>query len=146
MGGKALCGPFAAGPPRHRPFTYLGKAKPVFDLDHPPENVWAANYRLKFRIPRVRPGPYAFVTYLGFSGGLAVDRFRNVLHVRRVGSAAPAANGTGTGKGRAPSAAPAATNTGTAQGWWIAGGAALLLLAGGAALLGLRRRHEGATR
>jgi hypothetical protein len=120
MRGQALCGPFAAGPPRHRPFTYLGKANPVFDLDHPPEDPRAANYRLRFRIPRVRPGPYAFVTYLGFSGGLAVDPTRYLLHVRRAGSAAPAATGTGAGAGK---------------GWWFTGGAALFLLAGGAVFL-----------
>jgi hypothetical protein len=118
-GGKALCGPFASRPPRHRPFAYLGKANPVFDLDHPPEDPRAANYRLRFRIPRVRPGPYAFVTYLGFSGGLAVDRTRYLLHVRRDSPVATAATGTG-------------------KGWWIAGGAALFLLAGGA--VSLRRR------
>jgi hypothetical protein len=130
MGGKAVCGPFAAGPPRHRPFAYLGKAKPVFDLDHPPENVWAAKYRLRFRIPRVRPGPYAFVIYLGFSGdrgGLAVDSTRYLLHVRPADSVDPAATGTG-------------------KAWWIAGGAALFALAGGAVLLGLRWRHERAMR
>jgi hypothetical protein len=121
MGGKAVCGPFSAGPPRRRPFSYLGKAKPVFDLDHPPEDSWAANYRLRFQIPRMSPGTYAFVTYLGFSGGLAVSTTRYLLHVRRAGLAAPAATGTGTSKA-----------------WWIAGGAALCSLAGGALLL--RRR------
>jgi hypothetical protein len=123
MGGKALCGPFAARPPRHRPFTYLGKASPVFDLDHPPNDVWAANYRLRFRIPRVRPGPYTFVIYLGFSGGrggLTVSATRYLLHVGPAASAAPAATGTDTGAGK---------------GWWITGGAALFLLAGGAVFL-----------
>jgi hypothetical protein len=132
MGGKALCGPFAAGPPRHRPFTYLGKANPVFDLDHPPANPRAAKYRLRFRIPTVGPGPYAFVIHLGFSGGrggLAVDAFRYLLHVRRADSAAPAATGTGTGTGKV---------------WWITGGTALFLLAGGAVLLRARWRHERA--
>ena len=123
MGGKALCGPFAAGPPRHRPFAYLGKANAQFDLDHPPYDPRAANYRLRFRIPRLRPGPYAFVTYLSFSGGrggLAVDATRYLLHVRRADSVASAATGTGISIGK---------------DWWIAAGGALLLLAGGAVLL-----------
>jgi hypothetical protein len=104
--------------------VFLCRAKPGFDLDHPPENPWAAHYRLRFHVPRVRPGPYAFVIYLGISGGrggLAVDRFR-YLHVRRTNPIAPTASGVGTG-------------TGTDEWWWIAGGAALLLLAGGAVLV-----------
>jgi hypothetical protein len=119
MGGQALCAPVAVGPPRDRPFVYLGRAKPLFDLDHPPEDPRAANYRLRFQIPGVRPGPYTFVIYLRFSGargGLAVDPTRYLLHVRRAGSIASAATGTG-------------------KDWWIAAGAALFLLAGGAVLL-----------
>jgi hypothetical protein len=136
---KAECSPEAAEPPRRRPYVFLGKAKPLFDLDHPPYSPRAANYRLRFRIPRVTPGPYAFVIYLGFSGGrggLDVDPFRYLLHVRQSGSAAPGTTGTGTGRAR--SATPGTTGTGTDKGWWIAGGAALFLLAGGAVLL--RRR------
>jgi hypothetical protein len=126
MGGKALCGPFAAGPPRHRPFEYLGKANPLFDLDHPPEDPRAASYRLRFHIPRMRPGPYAFVIYLGYSasrGGLVVNPTRYLLHVRRHTSIASGATGGGGGGG---------------NDWWIAGAAAFLVLAGGALLL--RRR------
>jgi hypothetical protein len=110
--------------------VFLGKAKPLFDLDHPPENLWAAKYRRRFRIPRVGPGRYAFVIYLGFSGargGLVVDPNRYLLHVRRVGSVDPAATGTGTGKT-----------------WWIAAGAALLVFAGGGVLLRARLRREHA--
>jgi hypothetical protein len=58
-----------------------------------------------------------------------VDRFRYLLHVRRADPVAPATIGVGTGPGG---------DTGTGKGWWIAGGAALLLLAGGAALFGRR--------
>jgi hypothetical protein len=129
---RAECSPEAAEPPRRRPFVFLGRARPLFDVDHPPEDPWAANYRLRFHIPKVSPGRYAFVIYLGFSGGrggLAVDRFRYLLHVRRADRVAPATIGVGTGPGDA---------TGTGKGWWIAGGTALLLLAAGAALSGRR--------
>jgi hypothetical protein len=102
--------------------VFLGRAKPLFDLDHPPENVSAAKYRLRFRIPRLRQGPYAFVIYAADAdhrGSLIVNPVTRLLHVRRAGSVDPAATSTG-------------------KAWWIAGGAALFLLAGGAVLL--RRR------
>jgi hypothetical protein len=82
--------------------------------------VRAANYRLRFHIPMVRPGSYAFVIYLGYSGGrggLAVDPFRYLLHVREAGSTASAAADADPGR------------TGPTAAWWIAGAAALFSLA-----------------
>ena len=86
-------------------------------------------YRLRFRIPSVEPGAYAFVIYCGdcyrgTRGSLIVDATRYLLHVRPDSSVTSAATGGG-------------------ESWWIAGGAALVLLGGGAVFL-RRRRHERA--
>jgi hypothetical protein len=61
-GDGERCAPSSLGPPRGDPFVLLGKAKPTFrerDLARTP----VPRYRLRFRIPEVEPGSYAFVLY-----------------------------------------------------------------------------------
>jgi hypothetical protein len=61
-GPNATCSPRASGPPRRPPFTPLGEARPRTDED-------GRNFRdnprylLRFSIPDLRPGIYAFVIY-----------------------------------------------------------------------------------
>ncbi len=90
------------------------------------DGICCPEYRLRFGVPRVKPGAYAFVIYCcesspGGRGNLIVNPTRYLLHVRRGGSNGSAATGIG-------------------EGWWIAGGMALALVAGGAVLL---RRRPG---
>jgi hypothetical protein len=102
--------------------VFLGRARPLFQEQELGQIRGIPQYRLRLRIPRVKPGAYAFVIYCcdpGARGSLIVDPNRHLLHVRRDSSVASAAAGTG-------------------KGWWIAGGAALFLLAGGAVLLRAR--------
>lgn len=47
-------------PPRHPPYTYLGAAPPVSNGDAPKA---LPRYRLDFRVPRLRPGDYAYVLW-----------------------------------------------------------------------------------
>jgi hypothetical protein len=59
------------GPPRERPFTFLGWAKPAFRerdlpaLVDPKHPYRSPKYRLSFRVPRVAPGSYGLTTYVG---------------------------------------------------------------------------------
>jgi hypothetical protein len=117
-----------AGPPRDRPFVFLGRAKPLFQMGELRRMREIPQYRLRFRIPRVEPGAYAFVIYCdncyrGARGSLIVDPTRYLLHVR-------------------PDSPVASAATGAGEGLWIAGGAALVLLTGGAVFLRHRRNER----
>jgi len=101
--------------------VFLGRAKPLFQERELNQMNGIPEYRLRFRVPRVNLGAYAFVIYCcapGGPGNLIVDPPRYLLHVRRDSPVASASTG--------------------GKDWWIAGGAALLVLAGGALLI--RRR------
>jgi hypothetical protein len=147
-GSNAECLPTpVVGRLRARPFVFLGVAKPLFterqltqmgarlasgscSLATPPRCM--PQYRLRFRIPMVRPGDYAIVIcdcYPGPRGSLIVDAVshRGLLRVSQ---------------GDPVTSADAASGAGKA--WWIAGGAALFLLAGSAVLLRLGWRHGSA--
>jgi hypothetical protein len=140
--GSGKASPDSLGPPRRRPFVFLGRARPTFREQELEGMRGFPEYRLRFRIPTVRPGLYAFVIYCGGcypgrSGSLIVDPpappgehtplysqkgrlIRPLLRVRQaeVGELAD----------------------GTAAGPWIAVGAGAAAVGlGGALLLGRRR-------
>jgi hypothetical protein len=54
---NALCSPVVPEPPRKRPFVFLGWAKETDSTSY------GRRYELRFHVPRVRPGVYAFVIY-----------------------------------------------------------------------------------
>lgn len=56
-GPNVLCTPRAPAPPRRTPFAFLGKATPLADDGGLP------SYRLRFDVPDLRPGAYAFVIF-----------------------------------------------------------------------------------
>jgi hypothetical protein len=56
----ALCGPISIGPPRRRPYTLLGQAATAKQF------TYGQSYALRFRVPRLRPGRYAFVAYAAY--------------------------------------------------------------------------------
>jgi hypothetical protein len=57
---NAFCAPAAPGPPRIGPFDYVGRAE-LLPNSRPPIH----RYRLRFRVPHLKPGRYAFVIYCG---------------------------------------------------------------------------------
>jgi hypothetical protein len=70
---RGTCGPTAASPPRTRPYVFVGIARP---------------YRLRFRVPQVAPGRYAFVIFCapcvrGPRGSLITNTREDTLLVRR---------------------------------------------------------------
>jgi hypothetical protein len=77
-----LCGPVLRAPLRPPRFRFLGR----LDFRHHPRDV-----RLRFRVPRVRPGLYELVIYCdlcyrGRGGSLIADASRS-LRVRRIARA-----------------------------------------------------------
>jgi hypothetical protein len=118
--GKAVCGPEAAEPPREPPYVFLGWAK------QDPASSAVAHYRLRFRVPRVTAGVYAFVICNcppGRRGTLVVDTSQpeNLL---RVGAAQNPVASKGSG---------------TDAPWFIAAAAGVAAIAGGAVFLRRRR-------
>lgn len=129
-GKYPACGLFSNGPPRKRPYTFLGLAKPTFherELEEWP-CCGAPKYRLRFRIPAVEPGRHAFVIYCegclpGPRGSLIVDTVDPDDGLRVLPGRDEAAAGDGS----------------SGAGPWIAGPAIAVL--GLVAWLGFRRRR-----
>jgi hypothetical protein len=121
-GEKAVCSPHAAEPPRRPPYVLLGTAT----QDSPPSAV-LTDYRLRFRVPTVTPGAYAFVICSGCASGR-----RGTLVV----------NGTQPGQLLRVSSAQnvvSSQGSGTDAPWFIAGAVALAAVTGAAVLLRRRR-------
>lgn len=59
----ALCPPRADRPPHLPPFTFLGQALPPPGGNDPEDGV--PRYLLRFEVPDLRPGRYAFLIYCG---------------------------------------------------------------------------------
>jgi hypothetical protein len=88
---NASCSPITRGPPHHRPYRFLGLARRANGSCGP----WPARivkcYELRFRVPRMSPGPYVFVAYVplrqrrGRGGLLTSTRPRALLEVRPEG-------------------------------------------------------------
>jgi hypothetical protein len=118
--GKAVCSPEATEPPREPPYVFLGWAK----QDSPAAA--AASYRLRFRVPRVTPGVYAFVICNcppGRRGTLVVDTSQpgNLLRVHSEQNPV------------------ASEGSGIDAPWFIAAAAGVAAIAGGAVFLRRRR-------
>ena len=118
--GKAVCSPEGAEPPREPPYVFLGSAK----QDSASSAV--AYYRLRFRVPRITPGVYAFVICNcppGRRGTLVVNTSQpaNLLLVRSEQNPV------------------ASKGSGTDAPWFVAAAAVVAAIAGGAVLL---RRHR----
>ncbi len=117
-----LCDPVSVGLPRRRPFIYLGRALPAFSRDDLERPGTFPRYRLRFRIPTLKPGLYRFVICAGCARGRrgslitnAYPRRSGFFRVLRADRPATAAHGGGSGLAR-----------------WIAGAAvAVILLAVG---------------
>jgi hypothetical protein len=64
-GPRAICAPQTTRPPRRPPFVYLGEAVPPADIEEGREGggPYIPRYRLRFEMPAVRPGRYAFVIF-----------------------------------------------------------------------------------
>jgi hypothetical protein len=60
-GRNALCPPMSAGPPQLPPYRFLGRTEPVTADGARREEI--AESQLRFRVPDVRPGLYAFVVF-----------------------------------------------------------------------------------
>jgi hypothetical protein len=110
---EGLCPPISVGLPRRRPFIYLGRALPVSSRDDLQRHGGFPRYRLRFRIPAVKPDLYRLVICSGCARGrrgslITADRPGQLLRVRPD----PAAAGHGGGPG--------------AGGW--AGGAAVVVI------------------
>ena len=122
--GKAVCSPEAAEPPRETPYVFLGSAK----QDSASSAV--TYYRLRFRVPRITPGVYAFVICNcppGRRGTLVVDTSQpeNLLRLRSEQNPVASQGGSGTD-------AP----------WFIAAAAVVAAIAGGAVFLRRRRAQR----
>jgi hypothetical protein len=98
-GDDALCSPEAGGAPRSAPFVFLGWATEASS------QTVVQQYRLRTRVPRVRPGAYAFAIYFdegnrGAGGTLIADTSdpRKLLRVR-AGQSSIASNGSGAETG-----------------------------------------------
>jgi hypothetical protein len=61
-GPDALCAPAAIRPPGADPYTYLGRAVPP-PRGNSPEAENPPRYVLRFEIPELRPGAYAYVIW-----------------------------------------------------------------------------------
>jgi hypothetical protein len=118
--GKVVCSPEVAEPPRRPPYVFLGSAQ------QDSASSVVAHYRLRFRVPRVTPGVYAFVicNCRQGRGTLVFDTSRqgNLLRVRSAQNQVASQGGSGSD-----------------AGWFIAAGAVVAAIAGGAVYL-LRRR------
>jgi hypothetical protein len=118
---EGLCPPSSVGLPRRRPFIYLGRALPASSRDDLERPGGFPLYRLRFRIPAVKPGLYKLAICEGCARGrrgslITADRPGQRLRVR----SEPAAAAHGGGPG--------------AAGW--AGGAAVAVM-----LLAIALRH-----
>jgi hypothetical protein len=112
-GPNALCAPTSVGVPSGRPFIRLGRALPAFGSGDIERTGAMPRYRLRFRIPAVKPGLYHLVIYSGpkdRQGALVADARRWQLWVRRPDPVTPARDD-----------APSATA-------WVGGGAAAVAL------------------
>lgn len=61
-GPNAICSPQAGAPPSHEPFTFLGLAVPPPGGSNP-EHGDLPRYSLRFEIPHLDPGRYAYVVF-----------------------------------------------------------------------------------
>jgi hypothetical protein len=120
--GKAVCSPEAAEPPREPPYVFLGWAK----QDSASSAV--AYYRLRFRVPRITPGVYAFVIFC--SGCAPGRRGALVVTTRQPGNLL---------RVRSEQNQVASQGSGTDALWFIAAAAGLAAIAGGAVFLRRRR-------
>jgi hypothetical protein len=97
---NALCAPQAAGPPRERPFVFLGRTRGGRAL-LPEAEPQGSESQLRFRTPNVQPGRYAFVIFSpergrGARGVLIADTTGKLLRVQpSVASADSGGNGGG---------------------------------------------------
>jgi hypothetical protein len=83
---KAVCTPIRRGPPRERPYLFLGSATKADGT------TYGQLYQLRFQGPNLRPGLYAFVVYAAYrrprgSGALISSTGPGTsLRVRREGN------------------------------------------------------------
>jgi hypothetical protein len=66
---EGLCPPTSVGLPRRRPFIYLGRALPASSRDDLDQPGAFPLYRLRFRIPAVKPGLYKLAICEGCDRG-----------------------------------------------------------------------------
>jgi LPXTG-motif cell wall-anchored protein len=120
-GVKSLCSPEVAEPPRQPPYVFLGWAR------QDSRSSAVTRYRLRFRVPRVAPGPYAFVACNGCAQGhrgtLVVNTTQpgNLLQVRSEPNSV------------------ASQGPGSDAQWLIAAAAGVAVIAGAGVLLRRRR-------
>lgn len=125
-GSNAHCSPApVVRPLRERPFVFLGRAKPLFTKQELKRIRGIPQYRLRFRIPRARPGAYAFVIY---GGGLGIPLADTTSRARLL-------------RVRSEKNPIAVEGHGTAAIWWFVATAALAVLVLAGVLV--RRRRAG---
>lgn len=83
---NALCAPRAESPPHRRPFVYLGRTRGGRAL-LPGADPPGSESRIRFQVPNVQPGRYAFVIFVpGHSraarGMLIAETTRKLLRVQ----------------------------------------------------------------
>jgi hypothetical protein len=84
--GSALCAPRAAAPPHDRPFVLLGRTRAGRAL-LPGADPPGSESHLRFQVPDVQPGRYAFVIFVpgrgrAARGMLIAQTTRNLLRVK----------------------------------------------------------------
>jgi hypothetical protein len=57
---NAFCSPMTRRPPRRRPYVFLGRATKA------ERTTYMQSYELRFQVPHLKPGSYAFVAYVPF--------------------------------------------------------------------------------
>lgn len=121
--------PMPKAPPRSPPYTYLGLAKRL------PGSNPVKTYRLRFRVPQLKPGTYVFVIFNhdlrspGSRGGLVVSSADRVDRLRVV---AGRADGVGPPHG--------GSGPGDSLPWAFAGVAVVVLALGSTILIRRGRR------
>ncbi len=120
-------------PPRSRPYTYLGRAKLV------PSSNPVKTYRLRFRVPRVKPGSYVFVVFNrdlrspGKRGALVAYTRDNVDRLRVIS--------------KADVAGPRRNDSGSSDSFpWALASVVVALLTLGGTVLARRRRRDSSER
>jgi hypothetical protein len=96
---NALCSPRAAAPPRQDPFVFLGRTRGGRAL-LPGADPPGSESQLRFQVPNVQPGRYAFVIFVpgrgrDARGTLIAQTTRNLLRVQpREAAGRPSENGS----------------------------------------------------